>query len=178
MSDGTAGAGLPRVRGFPRRRRTGGGPGRPLAALPHARGVFAEPAAHVWLAASQFAGIIRANDYAANYLPAGAFADEEISVTGAAGTLFTYRTDILHRGSRMTAERSALFTMSAHYDVWGPRWTGRVAWAEHTLSSDWGELIDARRPESGRCSGSRLRATRTGTSKRWPLRKRATPGPT
>src|SRR5436189_3447329 len=41
-----------------------------------------------------------------NSLPAGMFAEEEVSITGSAGTLFTFRTDVLHRGSRMTAERS------------------------------------------------------------------------
>ena len=34
-----------------------------------------------------------------------------------------------------------------------------------------------RRPGSGRCSASPLRATRTGTSRPWPTRRRATPGP-
>ncbi len=87
-----------------------------------------------------------ANDYVTNYLPAGAFADEEISVTGSAGTLFSFRTDIVHRGSRMTAERSARFALLAHYDVWGPRWTGRVAWAAHSLSADWGEIIERATP--------------------------------
>ena len=119
-----------------------------------------------------------ANNYVADYLPAGAFASEEISVAGSAGTLFTYRTDLLHRGSRMTAERAARFTLSAHYDVWGPRWTGRVAWAERSLNPGWVELIEPRLPGSGRCSGSRLRVTRTGTRKRWPTLRRATPAPT
>ena len=81
-------------------------------------------------------------DLAKTYLPAGTFAEEEISVTGPAGTLFSYRPDILHRGSRMIGERSARFTMSAHYDVWGPRWTGRVAWAANALGP---ELVRAHR---------------------------------
>lgn len=86
------------------------------------------------------------NDYVTDYLPAGAFAGEEISVTGPAGTLFSYRTDLLHRGSRMTAQRSARFTLSAHYDVWGPRWTGRVAWAERSLEDGWTELVERATP--------------------------------
>ncbi len=87
-----------------------------------------------------------ANDYVTNYLPAGAFADEEISVTGSAGTLYSFRTDTVHRGSRMPAERSARFILHADYDVWAPRWTGRVAWAERSLSPDWGELIERATP--------------------------------
>src|SRR6478672_7787884 len=87
-----------------------------------------------------------ANDYVTSYLPTGAFTDEEISVTGPAGTLFSFRTDIVHRGARMTAERSARFTLLAHYDLWGPRWTGRTAWAAHALDADWGEIIERATP--------------------------------
>jgi hypothetical protein len=87
-----------------------------------------------------------ANDYVTNYLPTGAFAEQEISVTGSAGTLFSFRTDIVHRGSRMTAERSARFALLAHYDVWGPRWTGRVGWAANSNTAEWGELIERATP--------------------------------
>jgi len=87
-----------------------------------------------------------ANDYVTNYLPAGAFGDEEVSVTGPAGTLFSVRTDMVHRGSRMTGERSARFSLLTNYDVWGSRWTGRVGWAAHALGPDWGELIERATP--------------------------------
>ena len=70
-----------------------------------------------------------------NYLPAGMFAEEEVAMTGPAGTLFAFRTDVLHRGSRMT-----------DYDVWGPRWTGRVAWAERATQRDWFEIIERASP--------------------------------
>jgi hypothetical protein len=85
-------------------------------------------------------------DLAQTYLPAGTFAEEEVSVTGPAGTLFSYRPDVLHRGSRMTGERATRFTLSAHYDVWGRRWTGRVAWPAHALGPDWCELIERATP--------------------------------
>jgi hypothetical protein len=87
-----------------------------------------------------------ANDYVTNYLPAGAFADEEVSVTGPAGTLFSFRTDIVHRGSRPTAERSARFTLLAHYDIWGRRWTGRTAWPTKALDAAWCEIIERATP--------------------------------
>ena len=86
------------------------------------------------------------NDYVTNYLPVGAFADDEISVTGPAGTLFSFRTDMVHRGSHMVVARASRFTLLAHYDVWGPRWTGRVAWPTHSLSADWGEIIERATP--------------------------------
>lgn len=88
----------------------------------------------------------RSSGVVTDYLPAGAFAEEEIAVTGPAGSLFAYRTDVLHRGSRMTSERAARFTLSAHYDLWGPRWTGRTAWAARSLDTGWVELIERANP--------------------------------
>jgi hypothetical protein len=86
------------------------------------------------------------NEYVTHYLPPGAFADEEISVTGPAGTLVCFRSDTVHRGSRMTGERSSRFTLLANYDVWGARWTGRVGWAARALSPEWGELVERATP--------------------------------
>ena len=81
-----------------------------------------------------------------NYLPEGLFADVEVSMTGAAGTLFAFRTDVLHRASRMTGSRSSRFALLADYDLWTPRWTGRVAWAQHSTGPDWFELIERATP--------------------------------
>ncbi|HKE75762.1 MAG TPA: phytanoyl-CoA dioxygenase family protein [Acidimicrobiales bacterium] len=86
------------------------------------------------------------HDITNDYLPSGTFADEEVSMTGPAGTLFTFRSDILHRGSRMTAKRSARFALLANYDVWAPRWTGRVAWAQHATHPEWLDLIERASP--------------------------------
>ena len=74
--------------------------------------------------------------------PPGAFADEEVAVVGPAGTLFTYRTDILHRGSAMTAKLRSRFALLADYEVWGPRWTGKVAWPNRGNDPDWIEMME------------------------------------
>lgn len=76
----------------------------------------------------------------------GAFADDEVSVTGPAGTLFTYRTDVLHRGSQITGERRARFVLLADYQVWGPRWTGRVGWPTQSLDRHWTEMMERATP--------------------------------
>lgn len=76
----------------------------------------------------------------------GAFADVEVAVTGPAGTLFTYRTDILHRGSQMTGERRSRFALLADYQVWGQRWAGKMAWPNHALSPHWIEMIEKATP--------------------------------
>jgi hypothetical protein len=81
-----------------------------------------------------------------NHLPAGMFAGEEVSMTGPAGTLIAFRSDVLHRASCMTAARSARFALLADYDVWGPRWTGRVAWAARATGPDWFEIVERASP--------------------------------
>lgn len=70
----------------------------------------------------------------------------EISVTGPAGTLFTYVTDVLHRGSAITGPRSARFALLADFEVWGPRWTGKIAWPERSLSGDWTAAMEQATP--------------------------------
>jgi hypothetical protein len=81
-----------------------------------------------------------------NDLLAGMFAAEEVSMTGPAGTLFAFRTDVLHRASAMTGERSSRFALLADYDVWGTRWTGRVAWAERSTQEAWFEIVERASP--------------------------------
>lgn len=76
----------------------------------------------------------------------GAFADLEVSVTGPAGTLFTFRTDVLHRGSQITGARRARFVLLAAYEVWGPRWTGRMAWPTESLNAHWTEMMERATP--------------------------------
>jgi hypothetical protein len=81
-----------------------------------------------------------------NHLPDGLFADEEVSMTGPAGTLFAFRSDVLHRASAMTADRSSRFALLADYDVWGPRWTGRVCWADRATGPNWFEVVERATP--------------------------------
>jgi hypothetical protein len=75
-----------------------------------------------------------------------AFAAAEVSVNGPAGTLFTLRSDVLHRGSQITGERRARFVLLADYEVWGPRWTGRMGWPMHSLSPHWTEMMERATP--------------------------------
>jgi hypothetical protein len=81
-----------------------------------------------------------------NYLPAGTFAEKEVSVTGPAGTCSPSGPTYFHRGSRMTGERSTRCAMLADYDVWAPRWTGKVAWAERATRPHWFEIVERASP--------------------------------
>ena len=80
-------------------------------------------------------------------LEAGDLEDREFSITGPAGTLFSYRSDVLHRGSTMTGDRRARFALLADYEVWGPRWTGKAAWANAAPSRSWVEMIERATPD-------------------------------
>ena len=113
-----------------------------------------------------------------NHHPAGMFADEEVSMTGPAGTLFAFRADVLHRASRMTAERSGRSRSSpttTRGDRAGPAGSPGPSGRRVPNGS---RSSSGRRRGSGRCSASRLRATRTGTSRPWPTPRRAIPAPT
>ena len=79
-------------------------------------------------------------------IESGAFAEAEVSVTGPAGTLFTFRTDVLHRGSQITGERRARFVLLAAYEVWGPRWTGRMGWPTDSLGPHWTAMMERATP--------------------------------
>jgi hypothetical protein len=86
-------------------------------------------------------------------IESGAFAASEVSVTGPAGTLFTYRTDVLHRGSQITGERRARFVLLADYEVWGLRWAGRMGWPTHALGSHWTEMMERATPRERQLFG-------------------------
>ncbi len=74
------------------------------------------------------------------YLEYGALADREVAVTGPAGSLLIYRTDILHRGSNLTAPRSARFSILTDFQVRGTTWGGKMAWPKQAPQR-WAKLI-------------------------------------
>ena len=74
-------------------------------------------------------------------LPMGELFEQEVAITGAAGSLFAYRTDILHRGSRMTGERSSRFALLTDFQVWGKRWNGNMPWPNLAFGDGQRELL-------------------------------------
>ena len=66
----------------------------------------------------------------------------EVKVTGRAGSLFIYRTDVLHRGTSFRGEGRSRFATLADFKARGPRWTGRVAWPNQALSPHWVEAME------------------------------------
>jgi hypothetical protein len=80
--------------------------------------------------------------YSPLYLEFGALADVELAMTGPAGTLLMYRTDILHRGSDFSAARRARFSLLADFQVRGTTWGGKMAWPKQSPER-WAKLIPA-----------------------------------
>lgn len=66
--------------------------------------------------------------------------EHEVPVTGPAGTLFVYTTDVVHRASAMTGDRRARFALLADYKVRGAAWLGKRAWGD-SANSGWEAIM-------------------------------------
>jgi hypothetical protein len=71
----------------------------------------------------------------------GELVDDEVAIVGTAGSLFAYRTDILHRGSEITGHHASRFTLMADFQVWGKRWNAKLAWPHHAFADGWREML-------------------------------------
>ncbi len=75
-------------------------------------------------------------------VPRGTFADVEVPVTGPAGSLFVYRTDVFHRGTDFTEPGRSRFAILADYQARGPAWAGKMAWPNHAQHPGFVEVIE------------------------------------
>jgi hypothetical protein len=80
-------------------------------------------------------------------LPQGALADVEIPVVGPAGTLFMYRTDVLHRGTGFSKPGRSRFVMLCDFKRRGPAWLGKIAWPDRAERKGWREAMSRMTPE-------------------------------
>ena len=74
------------------------------------------------------------------YLDFGELADRELPVVGPAGSLFVYRTDILHRGSNLTGKGSSRFSILVDFQARGTTWGGKMSWPKQSPQR-WSKLI-------------------------------------
>ncbi len=63
-----------------------------------------------------------------NRLEPGDLVDAEVAVTGPAGSIFLYTTDVLHRASAMTGDGRSRFALLADYAASGNPWMGKTSW--------------------------------------------------
>jgi ectoine hydroxylase-related dioxygenase (phytanoyl-CoA dioxygenase family) len=81
--------------------------------------------------------------------PARKFGDlfeKEISVTGPAGSLMIYKTDVFHRGSNFTAPNRSRFAVLVDFQKRGPRWQGKMSWPDHANRPAFGEALTRMTP--------------------------------
>lgn len=86
-------------------------------------------------------------------LKRGAYEEQEIAVTAPAGSLFIYRTDVLHRGSNFKAPGRARFALLNDFQPRGAPWAGKLAWPNHALSPHWLEAMAAMSPRERQLFG-------------------------
>ncbi len=84
------------------------------------------------------------------HLEMGEMTDREISITGPAGSLFIYKTDVLHRGSAMLGENRSRFAMLVDFQPRGRPWTGKMAWPDRATSPEWHDAMAQMSPRE-RC---------------------------
>jgi hypothetical protein len=71
----------------------------------------------------------------------GEFAGDEVAVTGPAGSILIYKTDVFHRGSNFEAPGRSRFVMPIDFKKRGWRWQGKLAWPDRTLNPGWKEAM-------------------------------------
>ena len=74
-------------------------------------------------------------------LEPGCFADDEVPVIGPAGTLFSYTTDVFHRGSAFTGHERSRFALLSDFSERGNPWMGKMSWPNTANRPAWIEMI-------------------------------------
>ena len=67
------------------------------------------------------------------HLEPGALANREVSVTGPAGSLLIYRTDVFHRGVNFSAPERSRFVLLVDFQPRGSRWNGKMSWPDRAI---------------------------------------------
>jgi hypothetical protein len=80
------------------------------------------------------------------FQPKGALEDREQAVTGRAGSLLMYRTDVLHRGSAMTGDQTARFVMLIDFQAKGWPWQGRMSWPNYAIKPQMRDALTRMSP--------------------------------
>ncbi len=76
-------------------------------------------------------------------LAPGDLTDHEVTLTGPAGTIILYRTDVFHRGSNFTRPDASRFIYMVDFKRRGWAWTGKQAWPDHALRPGWTTALAA-----------------------------------
>lgn len=76
----------------------------------------------------------------------GELFDDEVAVTGSAGSIFMYTTDVLHRASKMTGHPESRFVLLSDFSARGNPWMNKMAWPQRALSPAWVSMMEQATP--------------------------------
>lgn len=65
-----------------------------------------------------------------NHVGMGEMFDREVAVTGPAGSLMIYKTDVFHRGSDFKGPNRSRFAVLTDFQARGVRWQGKMSWPD------------------------------------------------
>jgi hypothetical protein len=71
----------------------------------------------------------------------GEFFEDEVAITGPAGSMLIYKTDVFHRGSNFGAPGRSRFVMPIDFKPRGWRWQGKLAWPDRANKPGWKEAM-------------------------------------
>jgi hypothetical protein len=77
--------------------------------------------------------------------PSSLYANE-ISVTGPAGSLMVYKTDVFHRGSNFTAPNRSRFALLVDFQKRGAPWQGKMSWPDLADKPGFAEALTRMTP--------------------------------
>jgi hypothetical protein len=68
--------------------------------------------------------------------------DNEVPVSGPAGTLLVNRPGTLHRGTQLTRPGGARFTLHMNYRTAAAEWANRIGWGEASIQPAWHDFVN------------------------------------
>jgi Phytanoyl-CoA dioxygenase (PhyH) len=71
----------------------------------------------------------------------GEFFDDEVAVTGPAGSILIYKTDVFHRGSDFKGPGRSRFVMPVDFKQRGWQWQGKLAWPNQATTQAWTDAM-------------------------------------
>jgi hypothetical protein len=81
-----------------------------------------------------------------NHTRMGELFDDEVAITGPAGSILIYKTDVFHRGSNFGAPGRSRFVMPVDFKARGWRWQGKLAWPDRANSFEWKQAMSQMTP--------------------------------
>lgn len=67
--------------------------------------------------------------------------EQEVSGAGPAGTVVAFGIDTFHRGTELTRNLGARYTIHVGFRNAGTEWASRISWADHSHEQGWYDFV-------------------------------------